>query len=142
VPVKPALARGGRDDQQVETARTTLALEHLRQPGQHRRAAPSRCHRQQPHFADAGAGRQIVIEVRQLRVEREWSLRAQRGHAGERRAQPAGQADQVGVLRVKAIDQASCFVRRVLRNLLDERGVVQAVDRLELGVVIGNLEVQ
>jgi hypothetical protein len=30
----------------------------------------------------------------------------------------------------------------VLRNLLDERGVVQAVDRLELGVVIGNLEVQ
>jgi hypothetical protein len=139
VPLQPLPARGGRHHDDVEIAREALAFEPLREPRQHHGAAPGRLDREQPDLADPRAGRKEGAQRRQLLVERERAPSAQHEHADQLLAR---QADQVAVLRMEAIGLAPLRIRCVLRDLLDEAAVVEAVDRLELGVAVGDLEDQ
>ena len=86
-------------------------------------------HVQQPNLAVAVAGRQELIEVLQFAVERK-RPRAADGDAADDRL--AVQRDDVLVLIVETVDVPLIFIGRVLRDLFDERFVLQRMHLLYL----------
>jgi len=95
--------------------------------------------RKQTDLQSPSAGRKMRVEVGELPIEREGPLAASRDHPDER---VPVQANHVGVLALKAIDEPARRIRRMLWNLLDESTVVQPIDGFELPIFGDQLECQ
>ena len=95
--------------------------------------------REQAHLEHLVAGRQVGVEAGHFLVERKRPLPPAGHHAHQAFAV---QADGVGVVGVKLVHQPLLGVPRMLGDLLHERLVIQAVDRLEFPGPGCNLESQ
>ena len=141
VPVQGLLGHAAGHDHVVVAAFLAVAGHHGQQAGEDTSAAHVGAHRQQADLADAGAlglG-QVGLEAAQLFVQGEGPAVADADHADEVMI-PA--ADEVGVLVVEAVNEDAGVVGGMLGHLLDERGVVQLEDFVELPGLVGLLELQ
>ena len=125
----------------VVAAVAAVAGHHSEQAGEHAGAAQVGAHGQEADFAEAGAFGlgQVGFQVAQLFVQGEGAAVADADHSHEFGAAPA---DEVGIFVVEAVDEDAGFVGGMLGDFLDEGGVVEAVDVLELPVLVGLFENQ
>jgi hypothetical protein len=129
MPIEPELPRRAGDHRDVVAERERVTSKPSDEAAKDEALSAVLRGRKQANLTWIAAWRQMAIEIGQLAVKRERPLRAKHDHADESRTT---RRDDIGVLVMEAVDEATLGVRRMLRNFLDEGLVVEAMDRLEL----------
>ena len=116
-----------------------VARHHREQAGEDAGAAHIGAHGQEADFAEAGALRlgEVGFQAAEFFVQGEGAAVADADHTEEF---GAAAADVVDVFVVEPVHQEAGVVGGVLGDFLDEGGVVEAVDVLELPVLVGLFE--
>src|SRR5262249_30408462 len=137
--VQPLLAWRARDQREIIPVLQAILRQQLAEAPEHPTIAMLSIDGQQPDLAQSSVGRQVGVQVAELRVERKRSSVAHGDHPDHL---AAIQADDIGVLAMEFIDQRMIGVRRVLRDLLDERHIVEMVNLRELPIFGSDLELK
>ena len=137
--VQLELACRSGDDDGVEAGAQAVRHQLRHQPAKDDARAVLRLHGEQTDLADPSVRWKVRIQVLDLRIERE---RAHPAHGDHSEHPLAATAHDVRILPIEAVDQLTALVRRMLRDLLDERSIVQAMDLLALAEIGRDLEGQ
>src|SRR6185437_7214591 len=137
--VQLKLARGPGNNREVVAFFNAMLPEQSEDSLQYLGAAEFFLDGQQANFANRASGGTVRVEILQLLIERKWARATHGEHSDELLSR---ETDEIGIFRVKFVDETMGGRSVMLRNFLNECFVVEPVNLLELPIFVGGFKGQ